>query len=194
VIYLVDKKQKILEAAKKIFAEKSYFEATLEEISSSSGVKKSTIYYYFSSKLDLMVGLIEQVILQAMEKVKDINPTENQIERVAAIIENLFNFIMEERELMTVFQRAGYDFLHHHNTLEGFKKVMDKFQVFRDNFGDTIGNIVTINGHIITGKDFMRVLTSSIWGYCMDESKEGKIITEDKKEMFKEIFTAFLKE
>jgi AcrR family transcriptional regulator len=194
VVYLVDKKQKILEAAKKIFAEKSYFEATLEEISNSSGVKKSTIYYYFSSKLDLMVGLIEQVILQAMEKVKDIPPSKNQKERVAAIIENLFNFIMEERELMTVFQRAGYDFLHHHNTLEGFKKVMDKFQVFRDNFGDTIGNIVTINGHIITGKDFMRVLTSSIWGYCMDESKEGKIITEDKKEMFKEIFTAFLKE
>ena len=124
----------------------------------------------------------------------DITPTENQKERVAAIIENLFNFIMEERELMTVFQRAGYDFLHHHNTLEGFKKVMNKFQVFRDNFGDTIGNIVTINGLIITGKDFMRVLTSSIWGYCMDESKEGKIITEDKKEMFKEIFTAFLRE
>ena len=39
MIYLIDKKQKILEAAKKIFAEKSYFEATLEEISNSSGVK-----------------------------------------------------------------------------------------------------------------------------------------------------------
>ncbi len=194
MIFLIDKKQKILEAAKRIFAEKSYFEATLEEISNSSGVNKSTIYYYFSSKLDLMVGLIEQLVLQAMEKVKDITPIENQKERVAAIIENLFNFTMEERELMTVFQRAGYDFLHHHNTLERFKKVMDKFQVFRDNYGDTIGNIVTINGHIISGKDFMRVLTSSIWGYCMDESKEGKIITKDKKEMFKEIFTAFLRE
>lgn len=191
---MIDKKQKILEAAKKIFAEKSYFEATLEEISESSGVKKSTIYYYFSSKLDLMVGLIEQVILQAMEKVKDVSLTENQKERVAAIIEKLFDFIIDERELMTVFQRAGYDFLHHHNTLERFKKVMDKFQVFRDNFGDTIGNIITINGHIVSGKDFMRVLTSSIWGYCMDESKEGKIITEDKKEMFKEIFTAFLRD
>ncbi|MDD3715156.1 MAG: TetR/AcrR family transcriptional regulator, partial [Atribacterota bacterium] len=87
---MIDKKQKILEAAKKIFAEKSYFEATLEEISNSSGVKKSTIYYYFSSKLDLMVGLIEQVILQAMEKVKDVPHTKNQKERVAAIIENLF--------------------------------------------------------------------------------------------------------
>ena len=67
MIYLVDKKQKILEAAKKIFVEKSYFEVTLEEISNNSGVKKSTIYYYFNSKLDLMVGLIEQVILQVME-------------------------------------------------------------------------------------------------------------------------------
>ncbi|NLJ49186.1 MAG: TetR/AcrR family transcriptional regulator [Candidatus Atribacteria bacterium] len=191
---MVDKKQKILEAAKKIFAEKSYFEATLEDISQLSGVKKSTIYYYFGSKLDLMVGLIEEVILQAIEKMKDVSIAENQKEIVVTIIEKLFDFIMEERELMTVFQRAGYDFLHHHNTLKQFKKVIGKFQVFRDNFGDIIGNIVTIKGQIISGKDFMRVLMSSIWGYCMDESKEGKMITEDKKEMFKEIFTAFLRE
>ncbi|NLJ39499.1 MAG: TetR/AcrR family transcriptional regulator [Candidatus Atribacteria bacterium] len=191
---MIDKKQRILEAAKKIFAEKSYFEATLEEISDRSGVKKSTIYYYFNSKLDLMVGLIDQVILQAMEKVKDISIEKNQKERVASIIDKLFSFIMEERELMTVFQRAGYDFLHHHNTLERFKKVMDKFQLFRDNFGDTIGDVITIKGHIISGKELMRVLTSSIWGYCIDESKEGKMITEDKKEMFKEIFTSFLRE
>lgn len=98
---------------------------------------------------------------------------------------------MEERELMTVFQRAGYDFLHHHNTLERFKKVMDKFQIFRDNFGNKIGDIVTVNGYIIPGKDFMRVLTSSIWGYCMDESKEGKIITEDKKKCFKRYLQLF---
>lgn len=191
---MIDKKQQILKAAKKIFAEKSYFEATLEEISEISGVKKSTIYYYFKSKLDLMVGLIEQVILQAMEKVQDIPVTDNQREKVGTIIENLFDFIIEERELMTVFQRAGYDFLHHHNTLERFKQVMTKFQAFRDNFGKKIGNVETKNGLIIDGKDFMRVMTSSIWGYCMDENKEGKIITEDKKEMFKEIFTAFIKE
>ncbi|MCX6090401.1 MAG: helix-turn-helix domain containing protein [Candidatus Atribacteria bacterium] len=55
VMVLHDKKRKIMEAAKQVFAEKSYFEATLENISQISGVKKSTIYYYFGSKLDLMI-------------------------------------------------------------------------------------------------------------------------------------------
>jgi len=51
----VGKREKILETAKKIFAEKSFFEATLEDISFLSGVKKSTIYYYFGSKLELLL-------------------------------------------------------------------------------------------------------------------------------------------
>ena len=194
MISLIDKKSVILQAAKKIFAEKSYFEATLKDISDMSGVKKSTIYYYFSSKLDLMMGLIEQIIVQAAEKVQEFPISNNQKERVGTIIEKLFDFMMEERELMIVFQRAGYDFLHHHNTLERLGKVMNKFQNFRDDLGIIIGNVETKNGLIIDGKDLMRILTSSIWGYCMEENKEGKIFTEDKKIIFKEIFTGFLKE
>lgn len=177
-----------------MFAEKSYFEATLEDISDLSGVKKSTIYYYFGSKFDLMVGLIEQVIQQAMESVQNIPFAGSQKQRVIDIIEKLFKFLMEERDLMIVFQRAGYDFLHHHNTLDRFRKVMKKFESFRDTLGEKIGSVETKNGLIIEGRELMQVLTSSIWGYCMDENKEGRIISENKKEMFKEIFTAFLKE
>ena len=52
----MNKERKILEGARKVFAEKS-FEATLEDISLLSGIKKSTIYYYFDSKLELLLKL-----------------------------------------------------------------------------------------------------------------------------------------
>jgi len=194
VIRLIDKKQQILDAAKRVLAEKSYFEATLEDISKASGVKKSTIYYYFSSKLDLMIGLIEQIIQQSLEAIEELDLKGSQKERLVLIIDRLFKFLIDERELMIVFQRAGYDFLHHRNTMESFEKVMNKFHTFRDRLGEKIGTIETKNGLIIDGKELMLVMTISVWGYCMEKSKEGRPIQQIKKELFKEIFTSFLKD
>ncbi|MCX6090402.1 MAG: hypothetical protein NTX88_08585 [Candidatus Atribacteria bacterium] len=95
---------------------------------------------------------------------------------------------------MIVFQRAGYDFLLHHNVLKEFKDVMKKYENLRDRLGNKIGTLETKNGYTITGKEIFQILASSMWGYCMEESKEGRFLTQENKEIFKEIFTSFIKE
>src|SRR5690242_20890282 len=53
------KRQRILDAAVKIFAEKGFYNAKVSEIARVAGVADGTIYLYFKSKDDLLISLFE---------------------------------------------------------------------------------------------------------------------------------------
>jgi AcrR family transcriptional regulator len=55
-----DRPQEILEAALKVFAEKGFAAARLEEIAAKAGVSKGTIYLYFESKEAVFKALIQE--------------------------------------------------------------------------------------------------------------------------------------
>jgi len=50
-------KEKILGAAAKLFAESGYNKVTIREIAKAAGVNSALIYYYFSSKSDILSNL-----------------------------------------------------------------------------------------------------------------------------------------
>ena len=54
-----DRKNQILEAAFKVFVEKGYSKATMDDIVDSSGLSKGALYHYYKSKKDLFLSLIE---------------------------------------------------------------------------------------------------------------------------------------
>ena len=51
--------QSILDVAAKIFAEKGYHRATLAEIAQDVGIKKGSLYYYISSKEELLYEIVK---------------------------------------------------------------------------------------------------------------------------------------
>lgn len=53
-----ERKQKILDAAIQVFADKGYHRATTKEIAEVADVAEGTIYTYFTSKDDLLLGII----------------------------------------------------------------------------------------------------------------------------------------
>jgi TetR/AcrR family fatty acid metabolism transcriptional regulator len=53
------KRERILDAAIKVFAEKGFFSAKVSEIAREAGVADGTIYLYFRSKDDLLISLFE---------------------------------------------------------------------------------------------------------------------------------------
>ncbi len=53
----VNKREKILEGARKFLPKRVFLKLLLEDISFFSGIKKSTIYYYFDSKLELLLEI-----------------------------------------------------------------------------------------------------------------------------------------
>ena len=58
---VVARRAQILDAATAVFAEKGYHRATTREIARRAGVAEGTIYNYFESKADLLIGMITRL-------------------------------------------------------------------------------------------------------------------------------------
>ena len=57
--YKEEARSRILDAANKVFAEKGYHEATMDDIAKRLGVSKGAIYLYFPSKEDLFEAMVK---------------------------------------------------------------------------------------------------------------------------------------
>jgi TetR/AcrR family fatty acid metabolism transcriptional regulator len=62
------RKDRIMEAALRIFAEKGFQEATIAEIGREAGVSDATIYEYFGTKEDLLFAIPEKISNDAIEE------------------------------------------------------------------------------------------------------------------------------
>jgi len=54
-----DTRNKILEAAALVFAQKGYHETRVDDIVAASQTSKGSVYFYFPSKQDIFLGIIE---------------------------------------------------------------------------------------------------------------------------------------
>lgn len=57
-----ERRQSILDAAEKLFAEKGFESTTMKDITRAAGTSIGNLYFYFPNKDDLMMRLIESVI------------------------------------------------------------------------------------------------------------------------------------
>jgi TetR/AcrR family transcriptional regulator, fatty acid metabolism regulator protein len=55
----IDTRARILEAAVQVFAQKGYHETRMDDIVAESKTSKGSIYFYFPSKQDIFLGLID---------------------------------------------------------------------------------------------------------------------------------------
>jgi len=82
--YKEEAKSRILDSANKVFAEKGYHEATMDDIAKRLGVSKGAIYLYFPSKEDLFEAMCKTAP-QAFKEIlyssfrDDSNPIESAI-------------------------------------------------------------------------------------------------------------------
>ncbi|HWN67507.1 MAG TPA: helix-turn-helix domain-containing protein, partial [Haliangium sp.] len=54
-----DKRERILDAAERVFARQGFYQSRVSEIARDAGVADGTIYLYFKSKDDLLISLFE---------------------------------------------------------------------------------------------------------------------------------------
>jgi len=81
------RKDRIMDAALHIFAEKTFQEATISEISKESGVSEATIYEYFGTKEDLLFAIPEKISNDTFEESKLVLPFIKDVEgRMRAIL------------------------------------------------------------------------------------------------------------
>jgi len=100
-----DKRQRILDAAVRVFAKKGYHGAKVAEIAKRAGIADGTVYLYFRNKEDILVSLFDEVmerhIAQARVELKGAKGAAAKLRLVAQHHLKLFS---GNRDLAVVFQ------------------------------------------------------------------------------------------
>jgi AcrR family transcriptional regulator len=98
---------KLLDAARRVFAEKGLGEATARDIVRETDLASGTFYNYFTDKEDAFRALLEQMAerSRAIVRAQRREPGTTVEERVAGAYRAYFAWAVEEAELFQVFRR-----------------------------------------------------------------------------------------
>jgi TetR/AcrR family fatty acid metabolism transcriptional regulator len=100
-----DKRQRILQAAVKVFARKGYFAARVAEVARRAGVADGTIYLYFRNKEDILVSLFDGVMSEHVSRGREeLLSIRGAPAKLRAIAEHHLRLLGGDRELAVVFQ------------------------------------------------------------------------------------------
>ena len=100
-----DKRQRILQAAVKVFARKGYHGARVSEIARKADVADGTIYLYFQNKEDILVSLFDEVMDEHLQQARqELAAVEGAPARLRAIARHHLRVLGANRDLAVVFQ------------------------------------------------------------------------------------------
>lgn len=98
-----NKKNDILDAAIKVFFEKGFHKAKMEDIAKEAGVGKGTIYEYFESKKDLFQEMIKCSIEKYIEKARKAISKKNTVkEKLIAFAEHHGMFLANHVDMTQI--------------------------------------------------------------------------------------------
>ncbi|WP_231090475.1 TetR/AcrR family transcriptional regulator [Streptococcus gordonii] len=67
---MANKKEFILDTAEKMFVEQGFDQTSIAQILDATQIAKGTLYYYFTSKEEIMDAIIERWIERSFEQVR----------------------------------------------------------------------------------------------------------------------------
>lgn len=105
-----DKERLIIESAMKLFARKGYSSTSIQEIANECGIPKGSFYFYFKSKEDLLIKILEQFFSKLKTNTNLIgskydDPRERFLQQLSSLLEVILDhkemFIMQNQENLT---------------------------------------------------------------------------------------------
>ncbi len=187
----MDKKEKILAAAREIFFKKSFYEATMDDIAQISGIKKPTIYYYFSSKIDLASQLLEINIENVFGKIeKIIVSTDNMKERIKMIVDFYINLLEENSKFFIIMQRIGYDFMQKEDSKKKMNILFEKLLERQKRADILFGDVILSSGKKVSGNIFLYSMIAALGRAIFENVSQGKKPKKDDLLAIGDIFIA----
>ena len=99
----VDKHNKIIVSATKVFAKKGFFNARISDIAKEAKVADGTIYLYFNNKFDILISVLEEEIGKIIEQIEKALEKETDPERMLTIfIEKHLSAMKQNKHLAEV--------------------------------------------------------------------------------------------
>lgn len=131
-----ESRDRLLAAARKVFAKRGYDGATVKELSEEAGLNISLVSYYFGGKEGLYKACIEEAgkdRLAAAEKIlKTPESPEDFRVRLTLFLEEFFEFHLREKDLCAILNReCSSDMLLTRDVFrETFLKAAEKLRTF----------------------------------------------------------------
>ncbi len=95
----------ILQAARRVFGEKGYERATIEDIARAAGVAKGTVYLYYPSKRAVYWEALKQGILELRDDtVRRMNAAATLDEKVRAFITSKLEYFEAHKDFVGIYQ------------------------------------------------------------------------------------------
>lgn len=109
------KRERILAAAVRVFADKGFFGARVSEIARAADVADGTIYLYFKSKEDLLISLFEDRMREINRRLRElVESGSDAIEKLRQLVHLHLRIVTEDRplaEVLTVEVRQSAKFM-----------------------------------------------------------------------------------
>lgn len=113
-----DKRERILDAAVRVFAKKGFYATRVSEVATAAGVADGTIYLYFKSKDELLVSLFEDRVGRLLAFLEaELPQSKTAPEKLCRIIELQLGLLEGERDLaevITVILRQSTKLMKEH--------------------------------------------------------------------------------
>ncbi|MBL7075328.1 TetR/AcrR family transcriptional regulator [candidate division KSB1 bacterium] len=126
------RRQEILNAAKMLFAQKDFHEATLDDIAEAAELSKGTIYLYFKNKDDLFFSLMENHIIGLIELMRETLQKYGDIDTlILKVIETHLGYFEKNNDIFKIIhtERGRFEV----NIKNEFrKKMINKFLGYID--------------------------------------------------------------
>lgn len=127
-----EKRELILKAATRVFAQKGFFQSQVADVARVAGVAAGTVYLYFKGKDDLLVSIFErsmkEVLAEGRQAIAKIDDPEQRLRKIAQLH---LDRIGRDRDHAVVFQvelRQSVKFMERFS--ESF--LQDYFKLIRD--------------------------------------------------------------
>ncbi|MDQ3373703.1 MAG: TetR family transcriptional regulator, partial [Acidobacteriota bacterium] len=113
-----DKREAILNAAVKVFAQKGFFNSKVADVAGEAGIADGTVYLYFKSKDEILHSIFDRAMEEFISEGKrEISEIKEAAERLQRIAELHLEKLGADRNLAIVFQVE----------LRGSTKFMEEF-------------------------------------------------------------------
>jgi AcrR family transcriptional regulator len=104
-----ERKNQILDAATQVFMQKGFDKARMDDIVEETGLSKGTLYWYFKSKYDIIISILDRIFLSALERLKS-----QQKDSELSASEALWQFseeAIQDYQKMLSLMPVAYEFL-----------------------------------------------------------------------------------
>jgi TetR/AcrR family transcriptional regulator, fatty acid metabolism regulator protein len=130
----MDKYERILDAAIKVFAEQGYFQSTIAQIAKEAGVADGTIYLYFKNKDDILVQFYQYKTRQIFERFRDaVSHPETAEEKLRCLIRAHLEEFQKDRNMAIVYQAET-----HQNRRLGHEQIKEMSKMYRDIISEVV--------------------------------------------------------